>query len=165
MIRFALFAFAIFAATAAQAQVYKCLGPDGVTTYSQNPCPPNMKRETMSRGGIPLAPAAAPADASGQAAKGDAAKSGPKTAAEQEQAFRKRQQDAAKAAKDTEQKDAAAAAKEANCRNARARLAQYEIGGRITQIDDKGERYYMEDSQIEAAKTRARADVSQFCGS
>jgi hypothetical protein len=164
MIRFAVFAFAIFAATAVQAQIYKCLGPDGVTTYSQNPCPPNMKRETMQRGGIAPAPAAAPADASGQAAKGDAAKSGPKTAAEQEQAFRKRQQDAAKAARDAEQKDAAVAAREANCRNARARLAQYEIGGRITQIDDKGERYYLEDSQIESAKAQARADVSQFCG-
>lgn len=163
MIRFALFAFAIFAATAAQAQVYKCLGPDGVTTYSQHPCPPNMKRETMQRGSISPAPAPAPADASGQAAKGDA-KSGPKSGADQEQAFRKRQQDAAKASKESAQKEAESAAKEANCRNARARLAQYEIGGRITQIDDKGERYYMEDSQIESAKTQARADVSRFCG-
>jgi hypothetical protein len=163
MIRFALFAFAMLAAGVAQAQVYKCLDADGRTVYRQDPCPASMKRESMSKGSAAPAPTAAPAPAD-KAAKGDAAKSGPKTAAEQEQAFRKRQQDAAKSAKDAEQKEAEAAAKDANCRNARARLAQYEIGGRITQIDDKGERYYLEDSQIESAKAQARADVSRFCG-
>jgi len=38
MIRIALLAFAILAATGAQAQVYKCLDPSGRTVYSQNPC-------------------------------------------------------------------------------------------------------------------------------
>jgi hypothetical protein len=162
MIRFVLFAFALLAAGAAQAQVYKCLDSNGRTVYSQDPCPPSMKRESMSKGAIaPTAATAAPADAA-KAGKGEA-KKGPMTPVEQEQAFRKRQQDAAKAAKETAQKDAVVEAKEANCRNARARLAQYEIGGRITQIDDKGERYYMEDSQIDAAKAKASGDVAQFC--
>jgi Domain of unknown function (DUF4124) len=157
MIRFALFASAMLAAAAAQAQVYKCLNADGGIVYRQDPCPPSMKRETMSKPVI--APdATPPADAAGKAAKG-----GPKTPAEQEQAFRKRQQDAAKAAKDTEQKTAQTQAKEANCTAARQRLTQFEIGGRLAQIDDKGERYYMDDAQIESSKTRARADVAQFC--
>lgn len=159
MIRFALFVIASLGAAAAQAQVYKCLDSNGTTVYSQNPCPPSMKRETMSRGGIPPASAVAPADAGA----GKASKSGPKTPAEQEQAFRKRQQDEAKAAKGAEQKTVEAQAKEANCREAQKRLAQYEIGGRISQINDKGERYYMEDAQIETAKAQARAEVSQFC--
>jgi type IV secretory pathway VirB10-like protein len=155
MNRIALFAFALLAAAGAQGQVYKCVDASGKVFYSQNPCPPSMKREAMSKGAIPPAPAPV---------EGAAVKGGPKTPAEQEQAFRKRQQDQAKAAKDAEQKNSEAQAKEQNCRNARARLAQYEIGGRITQIDEKGERYYMEDSQIEAARARARAEVSQFCG-
>jgi Domain of unknown function (DUF4124) len=160
MIRFALFTLGFVALADAQAQVYKCADASGNISYSQVPCPANTKREPISKGGIPPAPAAAPVE--GAAGKAD--KSGPMTPAEQEQAFRKRQQDQAKAAKDSEQKQAEAQAKEANCRNARARLAQYEIGGRITQIDEKGERYYMEDSQIESAKARASADVSRFCG-
>jgi hypothetical protein len=159
MIRIVLPAIAVLCASAAQAQVYKCLDSNGRVVYSQNPCPPSMKKEAMSRGGIPPASAVAPADA----AAGKASKSGPKTQAEQEQAFRKRQQDAAKASKDAEQKTAEAQAKEQNCRTARQRLAQFEIGGRISQINEKGERYYMEDAQIEAEKARARADVSQFC--
>jgi hypothetical protein len=163
MIRFALFVIASFGAAAAQAQIYKCLDANGRTVYSQNPCPPSMKRETMQRGGIPRESAVAPA-AGGAASKSDAGKGGPKTAADQEQDFRKRQQDQAKASKEADQKSAEAQAKDANCRNAKQRLAQYEIGGRISQINDKGERYYMEDAQIEAEKARARADVSQSCG-
>lgn len=159
MMRIVLLAIAVLGASAAQGQVYKCLDSNGKVIYSQNPCPPSMKRETMSRGGIPPAAAVAPADA----AAGKASKSGPKTPAEQEQASKKRQQDAAKAAKIAEQKTAEAQNRELNCRNARQRLAQYEIGGRISQINDKGERYYMEDAQIEAAKSQARADVSQYC--
>jgi len=163
MIRFALFVIASLGAAAAQAQVYKCLDANGRTVYSQNPCPPSMKSETMQRRGIPPASAVAPAGTADNASKSGAAKSGPKTAADQEQDFRKRQQDQAKASKAADQKSAEAQAKDANCRNARQRLAQYEIGGRISQINDKGERYYMDDAQIETEKARARADVSQSC--
>ena len=159
MIRNALFAIAMLCAAAAQAQVNKCVDTNGKVFYSQNPCPPNMKRETMSRGGIPPASAVAPAE--GAADK--ASKSGPRTPAQQEEDFRKRQKDQAKAAKVAEQKTAEAEAKEANCRNARQRLANFEIGGRISQINEKGERYYMGDAQIDAGKAQARADVSQYC--
>jgi len=159
MIRVALFTLGIFAIASAQAQVYKCADASGNISYSQVPCPANAKREPISKGGIPPAPATAPAEG----AAGKAAKGGPMTPAEQEQAFRKRQQDQAKAAKDSDQKSAEAQAKEANCRIARGRLAQYEIGGRISQINAQGERYYMDDAQIESEKARARAEVSQMC--
>jgi Domain of unknown function (DUF4124) len=158
MIRVLLAAVAALGAAAAQAQVYKCLDSSGRVFYSQNPCPPSMKRETMSPRGIPPAPSAAPADAAP-----DKASKGPVTPAQQEQAFQKRQQDAAKTAKEADQKSAEAQMREANCRNARQRLANLDIGGRISQINEKGERYYMDDSAIETGKAQARADVSQYC--
>lgn len=158
MIRIVLFAFAMLVASAAQAQVYKCLDANGVTVYRQDPCPPSMKRETMSKPGIAPAPAAA----AGKAGKGDA-KKGPLTPAEQEQAFRQRQQDAAKAAKESDEKANQAKLKEQNCNNARQRLATYSLGGRISRVDANGERYYMEDSQIDAEKARAQSDVSSMC--
>ena len=99
------------------------------------------------------------ADKAAAAAKSTA----PKTAAEQEQAFRQRQQEQAKASKQAEQKSAEAQAKELNCRNARERLAQYDIGGRLSRITAQGERYYMDDAQIEQEKSRARADMAQAC--
>jgi len=166
MIRIALLAIAFLAVSSAQAQVYKCVDANGKTIYAQNPCPANMKSGTMSRNVLqapaPAAPSAdSPAD---KAAKGDAAKSAaPKTAAEQEQAFRKRQQDQAKAAKDSGQKAAEAQQKAEACRNARERLAQYEIGGRLSRINAQGERYYIDDAQVEQEKVRARADIALSC--
>src|SRR5215472_1993151 len=156
MIRIVLFAFALLPAFAAQAQVYKCLDAKGVTVYRQDPCPPSMKRETMSKPGIAPAPAAAPAG------KADA-KKGPMTPAEQEQAFRQRQVDAAKAAKEADEKANQAKIKEQNCNNARQRLATYSFGGRISKIDANGERYYVDDAEIAAGKNQAQADVSAMC--
>jgi len=164
MIRAALFAVSLLAVSSAQGQVHKCIDAAGKVIYTQDPCPVNTKPGSISRSAM-QAPAAAPAAAPAEsAAKGDAAKSSaPKTPAEQEQAFRKRQLDQAKAAKESDQKAAEAQIKEENCRNARQRLAQYEIGGRQTRIDEKGERYYLEDAQIEQEKARARSDVAQSC--
>src|SRR5258708_38155919 len=114
MPRIALLVVAFLVASSAQAQVHKCVDAAGKIIYTQDPCPANTKSGTMSRN-VLSAPAAAPAPAAspddkaakGDAAKGDAAKkSGPKTTAEQEQEFRKRQQDQAKAAKQSEQKSA-----------------------------------------------------------
>jgi len=164
MIRIALFAFTLLGLATAQAQVYKCVGAGGKVFYSQDPCPVGMKPGAMSRKPT-SAPAAAPAAASAdKAAKGEPAKSAaPKTAAEQEQAFRKRQQDQAKAAKESEEKSAEAQRKQENCRNAQERLAQYGIGGRVARYNAQGERYYLEDAQIEQEKARAGTDVSKFC--
>jgi hypothetical protein len=164
MIRIALFTFAFLGVASAQAQVYKCVDAGGKIVYSQDPCPANMKPGRMSRNVHP-APAAAPAAApDDKAAKSEAAKSAaPKTAAEQEQAFRKRQQDQAKAAKESEEKAAEAQRKQENCRNARERLTQYEIGGRVARYNAQGERYYLEDAQIEQEKARARTDAAKSC--
>ena len=165
MIRIALLAVAYLVASSAQAQVHKCVDAEGKIIYTQDPCPANTKSGSISRSVI-QAPAAAPADsaAKGDAGKSDAPKSAaPKTAAEQEQAFRKRQQDQAKAAKESEQKSAEAQRKAENCRNARERLTQYEIGGRQSRINAQGERYYLDDSQIDQEKARARADVASSC--
>jgi len=165
MSRIALLVVAFLAASSAQAQVHKCVDAAGKIIYTQDPCPANTKSGTMSRN-VLSAPAASPAasPADSPADKAAAAKStAPKTAAEQEQAFRQRQQEQAKASKQAQQKSAEAQAKEQNCRNARERLAQYDIGGRLSRINAQGERYYMDDAQIEQEKSRARADMAQAC--
>jgi hypothetical protein len=164
MPRIALLVVAFLAASSAQAQVHKCVDAAGKIIYTQDPCPANTKSGTMSRN-VLSAPAASPAasPADSPADKAAAKSTAPKTAAEQEQAFRQRQQEQAKASKQAQQKSAEAQAKELNCRNARERLAQYDIGGRLSRINAQGERYYMDDAQIEQEKSRARADIAQAC--
>jgi len=168
MTRIAVFFFlAALGVAGANAQVHKCIDANGKIIYSQDPCPANTKSGTVTRrvdrpASTPAA-AAAPGSAD-KAAKGDAAKkSGPKAAADLEQDFRKRQQDQAKEAKESADKVAEAQRKQDNCRAARERLANYEIGGRMTRVNPQGERYYLEDAQIEQEKARARADVAQAC--
>jgi hypothetical protein len=162
MIRIALFAVAFLAVASAQAQVHKCVDSAGKIVYSQDPCPANMKSGTMSRN-VLSAPAASPADSPADKAAAAAKSAAPKTAAEQEMAFRKRQQEQAKAAKESGQKTAEAQRKADACRNARERVAQYDIGGRLSRINAQGERYYMDDAQVEQEKARARADVALYC--
>jgi len=168
MTRIAVFLFLVALGLAsAHAQVHKCIDAQGKVIYSQDPCPANTKSGTVTRrvdrpASTP-GTAAAPGSAD-KAAKGDATKkSGPKTAADLEQDFRKRQQDQAKEAKESADKSAEAQRKQDNCRTARERLANYEIGGRMTRVNPQGERYYLEDAQIEREKAQARADVAQAC--
>ena len=166
MPRIALLVVAFLAASSAHAQVHKCVDAAGKIIYTQDPCPANTKSGTMSRNVLsaPAAsPAASPADSPADKAAAAAKSTAPKTAAEQEQAFRQRQQEQAKASKQAQQKSAEAQAKELNCRNARERLVQYDIGGRLSRITAQGERYYMDDAQIEQEKSRARADMARAC--
>jgi uncharacterized protein DUF4124 len=151
MIRTSLVLSAVFAlALPAHAQVYKCV-VGGRTIYSQTPCPANSQSTTIRRSG--------PTDPAPGAGKSGA----PMTAAEQEQAFRKRQQEQQAAAKKQGEKAAESQQKQENCSNARSQLAQFEAGGRITRFDEKGERTYLGDDEIEQEKSRARALVDQWC--
>ncbi len=136
----------------AQAQVYKCID-GGRTVYSQIPCPANAKSTTISRT-APSGPAPG-TDESGKAAPG--------TAAEQEQAFRKRLQAGQEAQKKETAKLEAEKEKQENCNTARSQLAQYEIGGRISRTSPRGERYFLDDQQIDQEKARARSLVDQWC--
>jgi hypothetical protein len=154
-------ALTLFAALPASAQMYKWVDSDGKVQYSDKPPPSNIKAEKLR---VPARAAEAPAtgEDKGAAPKG-AAKPAPKTAAEQDQAFRKRQLDAAKAQAEEAKKQAQASDRAENCKRAKAALANFEIGGRVTHIDEKGERVYMDDQQIAQEKARAREEAAAAC--
>ncbi|TMH70136.1 MAG: DUF4124 domain-containing protein [Betaproteobacteria bacterium] len=130
-----LFASMLLVAPQAWAQVYKCVDAAGSTVYSQSPCPPGQSAKVLSR-----KPAAVP-DA-------PATKGGAKPAANPEQEYRKRQ-------KEREEADRKASARES--------VAQYEMGGRFSGMNEKGERYFMDENQIAQAKARAQALVTESC--
>ena len=153
-------------ATAAQAQVYKCVDASGKTTYLQSPCPSGAKSTAISRTVPPGSPKAEPA--AGGAEKGDKAgksakASGPKTAAELEQDFRKRKQEQEKAREKEEQKLAETQAREENCRNSRLQIINLESGARQSRVDEKGERQNLDEAGIEREKANARKLVADWC--
>jgi type IV secretory pathway VirB10-like protein len=53
--------------------------------------------------------------------------------------------------------------KEQNCRNARARAATYQQGGRIYTVDPNGERHYVGDQEMQEQLEQARADIESNC--
>lgn len=146
----------------ASAQMYKWIDANGKVQYSDKPPPSNIKTEKLREPPPPPAPKAAAADEKGGAGK-DAAKAPPKTTAEQEQAFRKRQLDAAKAQEEDSRKQAQAQAKAENCRRARAALASIQLGGRQVRIDEKGERVFLDDQQIADETAKATQEAARAC--
>jgi hypothetical protein len=140
-------------AAGAFAQQYKWRDADGKVRYGDVP-PPGVKAERLKApSGAPSAPATA-------AAKKDA---GAK-ALTPEQAFRKRQEDAAKD-RDTQAKaDEAATQKREACERAQAALRTLESGQRVSRTDTKGERYFLDEAQIEQETAKARQAVQQSCG-
>lgn len=145
----------------ASAQMYKWVDANGKVQYSDTPPPKNIKSEKL-RDPAPAASAPAASDGKGGAKK-DAAKAGPKTAAEQEQAFRKRQLDAAKAQEDEGRKQAAALDRAENCKRAKAAVANLQLGGRQMRTDEKGERVFLDEQQIAQEMARAQQIVEASC--
>ncbi|MBE0614161.1 MAG: DUF4124 domain-containing protein [Burkholderiales bacterium] len=151
---------ALCVALPASAQ-YKWVDSGGKVHYSDKPPPSNVKTEKLR------APPPGPVRPVENEAKKDAnketAKTGPKTAAEQEQAFRKRQADAAKGEKEQSQKEAAARQREENCKRAKAAVANLELGGRQARINEKGERVFLDEGQITQETAKARQEAASAC--
>lgn len=145
----------------ASAQLYKWVDSNGKVQYSDKPPPSNIKTEKL-RNPAP-APSAPAASESTGGAKKDGAKAGPKTLAEREQAFRQRQLDAAKARGEEGQKQAEASERAENCRRAKAALTNLQLGGRQMRIDDKGERYFLDDQQTAQETARAQQEAAAAC--
>jgi hypothetical protein len=143
---------ASLAASGAQAQVFKCVDAGGKTVYSQSPCPSGAKSSVISSDAPP--PAATPASKTGKPAA---------TAADKEMDFRKRQQEREAADKKASDLAADEKRKQDDCRRAREAVAQYDIGGRISRVDAKGERYFLDDSQIAQERAKSQQSVDQFC--
>ena len=161
---------ALCLALPATAQTYKWVDANGEVHYSDQPPPSNIKTETLQAPAEPATePAAAPAPAAASAASPAAApaaspaEGGPKSLAERDQAFRKRQADAAKEQAEQARKEAQARRKAEYCKSARAALANLEAGGRQVRINEKGERVFLTDAEIAQQTAQARKDAAAAC--
>lgn len=146
---------ATFFAVQTQAQVNKCVDASGKTFYTQTPCPSSTKSSTVR--------AASPAPPAPAAASGAAKSAAPKTAAEQELDYRKRRTEQADNAKKEQEKADQGKQREENCKQARGNLVSIDSGGRQSRINEKGERYFLEDAQVAQERSRASASVEQWC--
>ena len=156
-----IFLALLMASATASAQMYKWVDKDGKVRYTDTPPPGGTKSSKIAA----PAPAASPAPGSPSPATKDLkdVKKGPLTPAEQEAEFRKRQADAAKNADKSAQEARAQSEKNEACQRSREYLATLESGQRIQRTNAAGERYYLEDAQVQAEITKARGQIQSAC--
>jgi hypothetical protein len=170
MKRSGFFLFLLLLAMPLQAQMYKWVDANGKVQYTDKPPPAGAKSEAVkNRSSSVSGPAEAPgAAAKGGAAKADAksgaaTKSGPLTAAQQEQEYRKRKLEEGEADKKAQEKLAQDKQKQENCAAAKSNVVSLEAGGRQARVDAKGERYFLDETQVQAEVAKARQQASTFC--
>jgi hypothetical protein len=133
----------------------------GRTVFSDQPPPASVKKEQIVRQPANSVLSAPPAPAAG-AAKATAP-TAPKTLAEREQEYRKRQLDRAEAEKKQADEQALAARRQQECNRARGYLRQLEDGIRIARTDAQGNREILDDAQRAAETARAREVIQATC--
>lgn len=151
---------AVYANSAAAQWAWK--EENGRVVYSDRPPPPNVKIQILRQ---PAGPAPAPESQS--ATGGDASKAGadkgasnaPKTFAERDMEFRKRQQERADAERKAQEEQQKSAAKAADCERSRGYLKSLEDGVRIARTDASGNREFLDDAQRASETERARKIV------
>jgi len=145
---------------AAHAQQYKWKDARGRTVYGDVP-PAGVKATPL--GPVPAAPAAAPAAGSETAKAAGAKDSKPLTPAEKEMEFRRRVKEAQEQAAKQAEKDKAERDRAQNCELAREQERTLASGQRVSRVDAKGERYYMDDAQRAQELAKARQNASEWC--
>ena len=135
----------------AYGQINKCVDSSGHVVYSQSPCAPGQTSSSMrapSAAAEPVPPALKP---------------GAKPPPTPEEAFQQRKKERAEAEKKAAAERAEAQQRQEQCQRARAAVAQYEMGGRVSAVNANGERYFLDDNQMAQAKARAQESANQWC--
>lgn len=162
MMRALVFVAGLLVAGSACAQ-YKWTDQNGRVQYSDTP-PAGVNAAPVRQRSAPLPRAESSDKDDAKDAKDDGkdAKKGPLTPAEQDAAFRKRQQEAAKDRDKQAQAEKDAQTKKDNCSRAQAAARSFETG-RVVRTDAQGENYYLDEAQIAQEKLRAQQLIREWC--
>lgn len=157
----------------ATAEIYKWKDKEGVTRYTDTPPPSNIKQQSIGKkkgvsptNKAPLSPVEAVAGkpAAGKEAKSAKGEKELETAeSAEEKAAADRQRNAEQEKKNKEIKEADAKAKAENCRAAKSNYETYKQGGRISKVNEKGEKSYLGDKDIADGAAKAQQDMQENC--
>ena len=146
-------AIAIAFAPLAGAEMYKYVDKNGKTVYTDQP-PANVDSKPVHMPKSVTAPAAAPSKDVAAGNKSAVTKDKElDKAREQAKGQQKKQEEAAEKERLAEQR----------CTQARTAFRQFSEGGRIVKYNEKGERVYLGDAEIESGREKARQEVEEAC--
>jgi hypothetical protein len=136
---------------AALSQQYKWVDKDGRTRYGDIP-PPGVNVTRLKGPTPPSAPPPAAKDAKG-----------PLTPAEKAAALRKQEADAQKEREKQELAARDAQTKKENCSRAQEHVRTLQSGQRLSRADAKGERQYLDESEVAQELAKARQVAQEWC--
>lgn len=145
-----ILAVALAFAPVASAQLYKYVDKDGKTVYSDQP-PVNTDSKQIN---IQSGKSSATPVPSG---------TGNKTYVERDKELGKSREDARDKQKKSEEAAKKSEADEQRCGQAKSAYQTYADGGRIHKYNDKGEREYLGDAELEAERIRTRREMEEAC--
>ena len=153
----------------ALSQAYKWRDEKGGMVFSDQPPPSNIPRANIlqapkltpsvaAKSGAPATGGASATAPAGKPAPKPAA--APKSTAEQEADYKKRQLEAQKKAKEDGDKSAQEQQRVAACASLQQALKGLEGGQRVSRVDEKGERYFINDDQRAADIAKAKQELA-----
>lgn len=148
------------------AEIYKWKDKDGSIRYTDTPPPSNVKQEAIGGKKPPAAAtgkeALAPVENTRQTSP--AMKDPPPLPVNaSDEAAAQRQRNAEAEKRNKQEKEAEAKRKAENCKAAKANYETYTQGGRVYKMNEKGEREYMGDSDLQAGKEQAQREINENC--
>jgi hypothetical protein len=142
MKRIALLVLACAIVPLASAQLYKYIDKDGKTVYTDQP-PPDAEAKAMTHG--------------------SSSATTPKSYVERDKELQKGRDKVKEDAKKSDDKAKQVAERDAACRSATENAKMYEEGGRLMKPNAQGEREYLSDEEIEAARVKSRQEMEEAC--
>jgi hypothetical protein len=148
-------------ALGAHAQIMKCVGKDGRIEFAQS-CPPGTKQMNT---GVSSRPAPAPAPAAKSDGKSDAkGEAKPKTLADRDAEFRKRQAEQKKADEKSAKSTADEAERQRTCQAAQSQLIGLRNRQRMFRTDPAtGERMVFEEADYQREQAVAERVAAENC--
>jgi len=171
---FILLSLTTFLSVNANAEVYKWTDKDGVVRYTDLPPPSDVKKYTIIGNKktkevtkeVAKEAVAEPKDAGAAAGSAKAKLTESQQARKDvanDTALEKRRQQADIEKQNKERVEAEAKQKQANCTAARSNYQTYSQGGRVYEMNEKGEREFVNDQGLAEKAAQAQRDIQQYC--
>ena len=142
------------------AETYQWKDSNGQTVVSDTPPPSSAKNRRSLGGAQPAVVSEKPVEKPADGAK---APEGPKTTAEKDLEFKKRQQEAKEKADKQAKEQTAEAEKRDNCERAKRNLTALENNQPMVTLDENGQRKVMDTTLREQEMERARRVIAEAC--
>ncbi len=148
------------------AEIYKWKDKDGSIRYTDTPPPSNVKQEAIGGKKKPATPTGkeALAPVGNIQPTLPVVKDPPKVPVNAaDEAAAERQRNAEIEKKNKQEKEKQAKVKAENCKTAKANMENYTQGGRIYKMNEKGEREYLSDKDLQAGKEQSQREIDENC--